>query len=315
MKQLAVILFVGGTLIGCSSENGEMKEQQAEGPDDKTMVEGHELLKNNCYSCHSPQGSHENRAAPPMIAVKRHYVDEIVSEEQFTKEFVAFVSNPTEEHSKMPGARRRFGLMPKMNYDKADLAKIAHYVYHADLEVPDWFEKHYQEEHGKDNSSDLTPMEKGKRIAMQTKGTLGKNLLNAINSNGTEYALTFCNSRAIPLTDSMSLVLNASVKRVSDKNRNPNNKANTQELAYIRKAKEALSNGKSVDPKLITGENSYTGYYPILTNQMCLQCHGNPGTDLTTEVSDKIKALYPADLATGYGLNELRGIWVVEMEK
>lgn len=29
----------------------------------------------------------------------------------------------------------------------------------------------------------------------------------------------------------------------------------------------------------------------------------------------KIKALYPSDKATGYATNELRGMWVVEMNK
>ena len=115
MKKLAALLLAAGTLVGCNAENKETKASD-EGPNDKLMVEGHELMKNNCYSCHSPTGSHENRAAPPMIAIKRHYIDDNVSESQFTKELIAFVRNPSEEHSKMPGARRRFGLMPKMGF-------------------------------------------------------------------------------------------------------------------------------------------------------------------------------------------------------
>lgn len=150
---------------------------------------------------------------------------------------------------------------------------------------------------------------------MQTKSVLGKNLLQAINSKGTAGALSFCNIQAIPLTDSMAVLLDASVKRVSDKNRNPNNKANASELEYIRQSKVALAKGMEIEPKLITTANGYTGYYPILTNKMCMQCHGEKGSDISTEVSNKIKALYPADLATGYGVDQLRGIWVVEMKK
>ncbi|WP_338769735.1 hypothetical protein WAF17_10435 [Bernardetia sp. ABR2-2B] len=56
---------------------------------------------------------------------------------------------------------------------------------------------------------------------MQTKGVLGKNLLGAINSKGTEHAVSFCSTKAIHLTDSMAVALNAYVKRVSNKNINP----------------------------------------------------------------------------------------------
>jgi hypothetical protein len=47
---------------------------------------------------------------------------------------------------------------------------------------------------------------------------------------------------------------------------------------------------------------------------MCLQCHDNPETDIVPEVSTKINELYPEDKATGYASNELRGIWVIEMD-
>jgi hypothetical protein len=48
---------------------------------------------------------------------------------------------------------------------------------------------------------------------------------------------------------------------------------------------------------------------------MCLQCHGKPGTDISEATTAKLRQLYPNDKATGYGINELRGIWVVEMNK
>jgi hypothetical protein len=48
---------------------------------------------------------------------------------------------------------------------------------------------------------------------------------------------------------------------------------------------------------------------------MCLQCHGKPGTDLSETTIAKLSQLYPNDKATGYGINELRGIWIVEMNK
>jgi hypothetical protein len=155
----------------------------------------------------------------------------------------------------------------------------------------------------------------GQDIANQTQATLGRNLMQAINTGGTEYAIPFCSEKAVFLTDSMALSLNATVKRVSDKNRNPNNAANEEELAYIIEAKELLANGENPKGAIKSVGNREIGYYPILSNQMCMQCHGKPDSDISPETLSKINTLYPNDLATGYSPNELRGIWVVEMDK
>ena len=158
------------------------------------------------------------------------------------------------------------------------------------------------------------PIEDGKKIAMQTGGVLMANLTKAIADNGTENALSFCSTQAIPLTDSMSVAMNATIKRVSDKNRNPNNKANEEELAYITSVKETLLKGEQPTPKLTAADGKNTAYYPIMTNQLCMQCHGQPNTQVLPNTLAKIKSLYPNDMAIGYAINELRGIWVVEME-
>ncbi len=166
-----------------------------------------------------------------------------------------------------------------------------------------------------DNTNDLTLLETGKSFAVQTKEVLAKNLLNAINTKGTEHALSFCNEKAYPLTDSMASVLNAQIKRVSDKTRNPKNLANKEESAYIKKSKELLAKGESIKPEMAEINGKLVGYYPILTNKMCLQCHGDPNTEVLTNTLLQIEKLYPNDKAVGYKINELRGIWVVEMNK
>lgn len=163
-------------------------------------------------------------------------------------------------------------------------------------------------------TTEKTPLETGQNIAMQTKGVLGKNLLHAISTEGTENAITFCSSKAIPLTDSVALSLHAKIKRVSDKNRNPDNKANEAELEYIQTVKASISKGETVKPKLTTVGTKQIAYYPIMTNDMCLQCHGQPDQDISPATLSKISELYPDDLAIGYQADELRGIWVVEMD-
>jgi len=110
-------------------------------------------------------------------------------------------------------------------------------------------------------------------------------------------------------------VYNAHIKRVSDKPRNPENKANEAELAYINELKEALANGEQLKPKVTEIDGRMVGYYAIETNQMCMQCHGSKDKDILPETFTNIKSKYPDDKATGYSPNQVRGIWVVSMDK
>lgn len=326
MKKWSILLgFIGFVFIwSCTSQpknkNEDIQEVNSKlQSDSDVLAKGFTLLESNCFTCHSPSNDMNNRIAPPMFAVKRHYIDAGYNKAEFIESIADYVQNPSEEKAIMPGAIEKFGVMPKMNFSKEDLEAISIYLYETELEEADWFEKHYQEERKKyieDNvEAPLSYQEKGLKFAMATKAVLGKNLLGAIQTKGTEGALTFCNVQAYPLTDSMSENLKAYIKRVSDKNRNPDNVANEKELAYIHSAKQMLLDGKEIIPQVSEIDNKMVGYYPILTNKMCLQCHGKLNEDLKPETLAKIKTLYPDDQAIGYGENELRGIWVVEMDK
>lgn len=156
---------------------------------------------------------------------------------------------------------------------------------------------------------------KGSELASSTQKVLASNLIGTIQEGGAENALEFCNIQAIPLTDSMAVELKAHIKRVTDRPRNSGNKANETELAYIKSAQENLSEGSEVEPSIQLSGGKVTGYYPIITNQLCMQCHGSEGSEINEPTLTKIKALYPEDEATGYAVGELRGIWVVEMER
>ena len=153
------------------------------------------------------------------------------------------------------------------------------------------------------------------KYAIETKGVLGKNLMNAINTQGTEKAIEFCSTKAIVLTDSMSIAFNASIKRVSDKPRNPINMANDNETAFINELKQKISKGEKMTPKFTESDGKITGYFPIETNAMCLQCHGSKDLDIKPNVLKKIAQLYPKDQATGYKENQIRGIFVVTQNK
>ena len=322
MKKIIFFCFVLSAICSCNqlSKNQEVNNSKEVTTTLNTnnLTNGFKLLEQNCFSCHSPNASLDSRIAPPMEAIKRHYINLNTTEEGFVRDLAAFINDPKIENSKMPGAIKKFGLMPKMDFSEEQLRDIATYIYNTELEKPEWFEKHYQEERKKhltNSDENKTPLEIGKSIAMQTKSVLGKNLLSALNSKGTEDALSFCSEKAILLTDSMSIALNAKIKRVSDKNRNPENSANAQELAYIESVKNLIAKNLPVKSMLTSTNDKHTVYAPIITNQMCMQCHGKPKADIQENVLSKIKSIYPSDKAIGYKIDELRGIWVVEIDK
>ncbi|MGM0636008.1 MAG: Tll0287-like domain-containing protein [Bacteroidota bacterium] len=139
--------------------------------------------------------------------------------------------------------------------------------------------------------------------------------MGAIQKKGVLHALEFCNVQAMPLTDSMATVHNTKIKRVSDKNINPGNKANSKEIEYINNFKEMVSSGAEPQPIIDETDKKVDFYYPITTNDMCLKCHGTVGKELKRETYDKILELYPDDKAIGYDVNEVRGIWSISFEK
>ncbi|WP_338769737.1 c-type cytochrome [Bernardetia sp. ABR2-2B] len=164
---LYIALFISFLVMSCSDSKKEtnttsspkeeitqtsQKEVEKVLTPEEELVKGLQLMEANCYSCHSPSASQAVASAPPMEAVKRHYIKEGTTQEEFTKELIAFVSNPSKEKAKMKHAVERFGVMSKMNFSEEKLKKIANYIYNSELEKPDWFEEHYKSRHkGKGN--------------------------------------------------------------------------------------------------------------------------------------------------------------------
>ncbi|TVZ14716.1 DUF3365 domain-containing protein [Maribacter sp. MAR_2009_72] len=160
-------------------------------------------------------------------------------------------------------------------------------------------------------TNDSILLEKGKKFAQSTQKVLGKNLMTSLQKSGTVGAVEFCNEKAYPLTDSMALVHHAKIRRVSDKPRNTNNQANQKELEYIEFFKSKINNNEPYEP-IISNEDGTTNFYsPIITNAMCLNCHGVPEMNIDPKVTQLLNNKYPYDQAVGYTKNEVRGIWSI----
>ncbi len=337
---LIILTILGSTLFSC---NTSQKDKYASINNLEDLIinsqqehPGKKLMENNCNVCHNPKTTEDAMIAPPMVAVKMHYIAEDTSKEDFINAMVEWSKKPSKKTSKMPGAVKKFGLMPYQYYPEESIRQIADYMYDYEIEEPKWFEDHYSQMHSdrpKANSNvnkergnrngklksqipktQPSAKERGMQMAQTTKAELGKNLMGQIQKNGVIAALDFCNVQALPITDSMATVHKALIKRVSDKARNPKNRANDTELKYIDTFKNQVVAGGEINPIIVETNSETEFYYPIVTNSMCLKCHGTPEKELELLTLSKIQELYPFDKAIGYKENQVRGIWSIRFK-
>lgn len=157
-------------------------------------------------------------------------------------------------------------------------------------------------------------LETGSNISVQAQAALLTEVSRAMEQGGSEYAVEFCNLEASAITDSLNNRFNCTISRVSAKNRNPANALETESDKQLWAYYQARFGEGALHDTLIREEQQLVYYKPILTAlPACLQCHG-PSEEINPETLRKIKTLYPNDKATGYHINELRGMWKIGFE-
>ncbi|MBL7980118.1 MAG: DUF3365 domain-containing protein [Bacteroidetes Order II. Incertae sedis bacterium] len=156
----------------------------------------------------------------------------------------------------------------------------------------------------------------GDSVATTTQSVLVKTLLKRLEDGGPAKAAAFCSVKAMSITDSLATHFKVQVQRISDRNRNPKNKANENDLAVIEQWSKSIQKGDKAQPLLKDEADQYVYYKPIVIGMpTCLQCHGNPEADIKPEVKALLATSYPADQATGYKMGDIRGAWKVSMAK
>ena len=158
---------------------------------------------------------------------------------------------------------------------------------------------------------------RGRAIATETFGLLRTNLQTAIQSGGISNALPFCSIAASPLTASMAEKHGVTLRRITHKARQPSAKASETERTLLSHF-ESLITAASITnppPPVVTNlaPGTLTFFAPIVIGvELCLKCHGEPGTDIAQTDLDLIRKLYPQDEATGFKLGQLRGAWRID---
>ncbi|TVR42153.1 MAG: DUF3365 domain-containing protein [Cryomorphaceae bacterium] len=149
--------------------------------------------------------------------------------------------------------------------------------------------------------------EKGKEVVMAT----GKALIGAVQQSmgegGIAGAVSYCNVKALPITDSLAARYGVEVKRTALRVRNPQNRPTDNERTAL------LRMGASAEPapELVALEDGqYAYYHPIMLQAFCQACHGAVES-FSFETDSIIRHYYPDDEAVGFAEGDLRGMWAV----
>lgn len=149
MKRLLSIIIII-LLWSCQSPNNK-DYQLATMLNESNNLDTHpgkKLMETYCYVCHSPTASEEDRLAPPMVAIKKHYITNSTTKTEFIEVISDWIKDPTEDKARMYGAVRRFGVMVKMPYPEESIKQIADYMFDNEIDQPDWFEEHFRQNQG-----------------------------------------------------------------------------------------------------------------------------------------------------------------------
>lgn len=158
-------------------------------------------------------------------------------------------------------------------------------------------------------------LETGMGVSMATFAELSKELQAAMKEGGVQKAVPYCNLKALPIADSLSELHGVLIRRVTDRTRNPADSLNALEADVFASYRDAVAEDGEVSP-VVRGTVDGAYYFaPIVLQDFCLKCHGEPGTDIAQEDLELIQGLYPEDKATGYRPGELRGMWSIYFPK
>ncbi len=154
----------------------------------------------------------------------------------------------------------------------------------------------------------------GDMIADKLMQSLGSKLKAALQAGGPEHALIVCQQLAEPSTMLVSEEFEgASIKRVSLKPRNPRNAPDGLDRKVLTGWQKQVDAGQDVPKSEMHSRDDGTAvfYRPIVTQDVCMNCHGDPAT-FSQGLVERLAELYPKDKATGYGIDQLRGAFRVE---
>ena len=166
---------------------------------------------------------------------------------------------------------------------------------------------------GGDDIADRQAAEqRAETAAKELVGTLLGEVQRAMKAGGPAAAVRTCAEKAQPLTDKVAGAHGVTLRRVTDRARNPLDTPDTYEAAVLSRFQEMADAGTletgTLHSEVVTmdGRKALRYMKPITIKKPCLACHA-PAESLKPDVRDAIAEQYPDDQATGYAAGDLRG--------
>jgi hypothetical protein len=158
------------------------------------------------------------------------------------------------------------------------------------------------------------PEELAKIVARSQESLLGT-LRKGLSQGSPATAISYCQERALPVTDSLSRSMGYKIRRTALRWRNPDNRPDSSLQALLIQWDKEIKAGIVPQPRFLDGIHGPKRYVaPIILKPLCLNCHGDPSLgEVAPETLAEIRRLYPEDKALGFKVGDLRGAWVVEV--
>lgn len=155
---------------------------------------------------------------------------------------------------------------------------------------------------------------KGNEISTALMKSLKAELKSAITEGGFEQAIDVCNLKALPITNKITEIAgsNIQIKRTTLKYRNPENAPDEVEKTALDHFQMLLDQNENLPDHFVQKVTKqdvvqYYFYKPLIIENVCLGCHGNP-ENMDTKLLNQIAQYYPEDKATGYSEGDFRGL-------
>jgi len=170
------------------------------------------------------------------------------------------------------------------------------------------------------STSDTTQMsvkEEGMKYIKMLGGTLKEQLQIHMKADSTGLsAMGFCSAKAEDITKEVNkkLPAYASVRRTALKIRNSDNLPDALDIKVMKEyeASIAAKTFSPTDIKVVKEGDTTRIYKPLITQDVCLKCHGST---ISKEIQNEITAHYPNDKAVAFEKGSLRGVIVSEIKR
>lgn len=161
-------------------------------------------------------------------------------------------------------------------------------------------------------TQDVQLLTDARKVASSVPPKLLEMLNSQIAKDGPASTVDVCSEKAPQMAKAASEKTGWAIRRVSLLNRNPKAVPDAWEQAALEDFDRRTAAGEK--PATLekygvveaASGKEYRYMKAIPTQKMCLACHGT-STDISPEVAEHLRTLYPADKATGYAVGQIRG--------